>query len=516
MKSLLKYGIICYAFLSAPSSVASTSGIGLTFEEWIEEFRREAVEEGISAQTLDTAFQSLDLHPEVIKLDRKQPEFRRDFQSYLDNAINARRIKKARELLEKNKNLFKKLEQIYKVPANYLIAFWGMETNFGTVKGNFSTLGALATLAYDTRRPAFFRSELMHGVRLVQDGLPVEKLKGSWAGAMGNFQFMPSTLRTFGVDYDNNGQIDLWDSLPDAAASAANYLSSEGWNHSIGWGQEVVLPKKFDWSLIEQKKTLQEWLDAGITFADSNETETPLSTKAELFLPAGIRGPAFLTYSNFRVILKWNNSVLYAIAVGHLADRIVHRPAFSKKYAQSSSSFTLENAQEIQELLSKMNLYSSEIDGVLGRKSREAIRNFQSLYGLPADGYADASLLHFMRLVLKDGEKSKKLTFDEISELQKILTKGSYYIGPVDGKIGPATLKGIELYKKVYGISADSVSRTLLAKMRVQFARNLETGEVDPLVKEHIRQIEKERKAAAKRAKAKKKKNIREQGGKRT
>ncbi|MBR1778865.1 MAG: lytic murein transglycosylase [Alphaproteobacteria bacterium] len=494
MNLWLKYGVMCYAFLAASPLLAVTSGMGMTFEEWTEEFRREAVENGISAQSLDLAFQSLQLQPEVIVLDRKQPEFRRDFQSYLDNAINGKRIKKAQKLLEKHDGLFREIERKYGVPANYLLAFWGMETNFGMAKGNYPTLNVLATLAYDTRRSAFFRSELMQGVRLVQDGMPVKKMKGSWAGAVGNFQFMPSTLHHFGVDYDNDGQIDLWDSLPDALASAANYLASEGWKPAVGWGREVILPKKFNWELIEQKKTLKEWLDEGITFADSADKNEPLSTQAELFLPAGIHGPAFLTYSNFRVILKWNNSVLYAVAVGHLADRIVSRPAFSKKYFQRGPSFTLENAQEVQELLSKMDLYSADIDGVLGKKSREAVRKFQALYGLPADGYANASLLHFMRLVLSGGEKRNKLTFDEVAELQKILAKGSYYIGPIDGKLGPATLKGIELYKKVYGISSEAVNRSLLEKMRVQFARNLENGEIDPLVKENIRQMEEQRK----------------------
>lgn len=523
MNLWLKYGVMCCAFLSSSPLSAATGGMGLTFEEWVEEFRREAVENGISAQSLDTAFQSLQLRPEVISLDRKQPEFRRDFQSYMDSAINAQRIRKAKKLLEEHAALFKEIEKKYKVPAHYLLAFWGMETNFGASKGTHPTLNVLATLAYDTRRPFFFRSELMHGVRLVQDGMPVEKMQGSWAGAVGNFQFMPSTLRRFGVDYDNDGQIDLWDSLPDAAASAANYLSSEGWNPEVGWGREVVLPKKFDWEQIEQKKSLQEWLDAGISFADSSVASEPLTTQAELFLPAGVHGPAFLMYSNFRVILKWNNSVLYAIAVGHLADRILSRPAFSRKYYQSAPAFTLENAQEVQELLSKLGLYSSGIDGVLGRQSREAVRKFQALYGLPADGYANASLLHFMRLVLTGGEKRDKLTFEEVSEIQKILSKGSYYIGPVDGKLGPATVKGIELYKKVYGISSDVIDRALLEKMRVQFSRNLENGEIDPLVKENIRRTEEERKALEqkkksaktnKNHKAKKKKRIRKKNGK--
>ena len=493
-KKWLKYGVFCYAFLTSAPLFAATGGIGLTFDEWIEEFRREAVDDGISAQSLDMAFQSLQLYPEVIVSDRKQPEFRRDFQSYLDNAINIPRIKNARKLMEQHAALFKEIERKYKVPANYLLAFWGMETNFGATKGEYPTVSVLATLAYDTRRSGFFRSELKHCVRLIQDGLPPEKFSGSWAGAVGNFQFMPSTLRNFGVDYDNDGQIDLWNSLPDALASAANYLSAEGWNPKVGWGREVVLPKKFNWALIEQKKTIEEWLEEGISFADSSEIHEPLSTQAELFLPAGVHGPAFLTYSNFRVILKWNNSVLYAIAVGHLADRIVFRPSFSKKYFQKGPVFTLENAQEIQELLSKMGLYDSDIDGVLGRKSREAIRNFQTMYDLPADGYANASLLEFMRLVVNGGEKRDNLTFDETVELQKILAKGSYYIGPIDGKLGKATLDGVELYKKVYGLSSGAVNRALLEKMRVQFARNLENGELDPLVKEKLRRQEEEKK----------------------
>ena len=170
---------------------------------------------------------------------------------------------------------------------------------------------------------------------------------------------------------------------------------------------------------------------------------------------------------------------------------------------------------EVQELLSKMGLYSSDVDGVLGRKSREAVRAFQSMYGLPADGYANASLLHFMRLVLSGGEKRNELTFDEIRELQKILVKGSYYIGPIDGKLGAETLDGIELYKKVYGLSEGEVNRNLLEKMRVQFARNLENGEIDPLVKENLRKKEAERrKKAAQNKRLKKKKAVRKKTGK--
>lgn len=507
MKSWLKSCILGCAFLYAsPVYAEAASGVGLSFEEWIEEFRREAIENEISAQALDEGFVGIELQPYVISLDRRQPELRKDFQSYMDNAINNLRIKKARNLMETHVNLLKEVSEKYGVPAHYLIAFWGMETNFGTSKGNFPTIGALATLAYDTRRPVFFRSELMHAMKMIQAGVGKDKLKGSWAGAMGNFQFMPSTYRHFGVDYDDDGYVDLWESLPDAFASAANYLSSEGWNKNVDWGREVFLPKRFNWELIEKKKTLADWKKEGIIFPKNNPVTEPLTTEAELFLPAGIQGPAFLVYSNFRVILKWNNSVLYAIAVGHLADRIIEKPDFVKKYTQKGSSFTMEESMEVQELLKKMGLYNDSVDGVLGRRSREAVRRFQALYDLPADGYANPSLLHFMRLALVGGVEKNQLSFDEIREVQTILSKGQYYKGPIDGKLGKASKKGIELYKKVYGIRSENINRKLLEKMRVQFARDLENDDIDPLVKESIRQEEEQKKEALRLAQKNKKK----------
>lgn len=458
----------------------------LTFDEWYEEFRREAVDSGVSAQTLDIAFAEQKLIPSVITRDRKQPELRKDFQTYIDNAINVLRVRKAKRMLAENKALLDDIYKKYGVPPAYLVAFWAMETDFGNSKGDYPIIGALSTLAYDTRRPDFFRSELMHAVKMVQSGVLPDKMKGSWAGAFGNFQFMPSTYHAFAVDYDGDGIADLWNSLPDALASAANYLSTEGWDKSIGWGGEAFLPKRFDWNLIERQKALREWRELGVEFSTNG---TPLSTPAKLFLPAGIQGPAFLVYSNFDVILQWNNSVLYAIAIGHLADRIQGFPPFKKKYA-SGKTLTLEDSIEIQELLAKMKLYDGKTDGILGRKSREAVRKFQNLYDLPADGYAGPSLLHFMRLVLNGGAERKNLSFDEVRELQAILSKGSYYKGPVDGKMGKSTQKAIELYKKVYGLQDKEINRKLLTKMRLQAARGMENGEQDPAVKEFWKQEE--------------------------
>ena len=489
MSFWMKWCLVGCAVFSPVSAVAE-GGAGLSFDEWYEEFRREAVESGVSAQTLDKAFFDLKLLPAVISSDRKQPEFRKDFQSYIDNAINGLRVRKAVKLLQTHKKIFDEISLKYGVPAPYLAAFWGMETNFGTSLGRFSILNALATLAYDTRRPAFFRSELLKAVRMVQKGLPPSKMNGSWAGAMGNFQFMPSTYLEYGVDYDNDGCVDLWNSLPDALASAANYLSSIGWDDKLPWGREVFLPKKFDWTLIEQKRTLREWKKEGVVFPSQTSWDEPDTTPAELFLPAGIQGPAFLVYSNFRVTMQWNNSVLYAIAVGHLADRIQGKPEFIKKYREKQSSFSLEDATEVQKTLAELKLYDGEIDGVLGRRSREAIRRFQLMYDLPGDGYANPSLLHFMRLVVNGEVERDELTFDERVELQQILSKGQYYKGPLDGTLSETVRQGIELYKIVYGIRSDKVGRRLLAKMRAQYLRDMENGEIDPLVLEFRRREE--------------------------
>lgn len=503
-----------FFLLSMACSLSAHGAENMSFAEWYEEFRREAVDNGVSAQTLDIAFAEQQLIPSVITRDRKQPELRKDFQTYIDNAINVLRIRKARKMLADNEELLNAVYKEYGVPPAYLIAFWGMETDFGKRKGDYPVIGALSTLAYDTRRPDFFRSELMHAVKMVQSGVSPEKMKGSWAGAFGNFQFMPSTYHAFAVDRDGDGVPDLWNSLPDALASAANYLSSEGWNKAIGWGMEAFLPKRFDWNLIEQKRTLQEWLDAGVEFV--NFGKAPLSTPAKLFLPAGVQGPAFLVYSNFDVILQWNNSVLYAIAVGHLADRIQGLPPFKKKYA-AGKTFSMENSLEVQELLAKMDLYAGEADGILGRKSREAVRKFQSLYDLPADGYANPSLLHFMRLVLSGGAERRDLTFDEVRELQTILSKGSYYKGPIDGKLGKSTKRAVDLYKKVYGLQSTGINRKLLTKMRIQAARNLEIGETDPAVAEFWKKEEAEQKARRKKQRKikKLKKNVKVKNQKR-
>ena len=476
---------------------------GMSFDDWYEEFRRDAVEEGVRVSTLDAAFYDVKMLDSVISSDRKQPEFRKDLKTYLDNAINVRRVQQAKKALAQHREFLQKLYEKYGVTSNYLIAFWAMETDFGRTKGAYPVFSALATLSYDTRRSEFFRKELISALRLVEKGLSVDVMKGSWAGAMGNFQFMPTTYLAFGVDGDGDGKIDIFNSYADAMASAANYLAAEGWKRGQRWGREVRLPKNFNWSLIEREKTLKEWSDLGISFVTKPVgTTEPPTLKAKLILPEGIEGPAFLAYPNFYVIMRWNKSVLYALAIGHLADRMLDRPPFETLQDKTSEPFSLEDAAEVQRILASMNLYRGDIDGILGAKTRESVRAFQEKYDLPPDGYANAGLLTFMRLVSNKKNTADKLSFDEVVELQKILSKGRYYIGPLDGKLGESTKEGVNLFKRVYNIRSAEIDKRLLVKMRLHAGRNMENGEIEPVVREYHEKRERERRAAEARRKA--------------
>ncbi|MCQ2965203.1 MAG: lytic murein transglycosylase [Alphaproteobacteria bacterium] len=443
------------------------------YNDWNEEFRRTALRKSISIQTLDKTMFTRHILKSVISADKHQPEFRKDIQSYIDNSITNQRIKKAQFYKKKYHHILSKIEKEYGVQPEILIAFWAMETNFGNAKGDIPILDSLTTLAFDPRRSSFFGNELVSALKMIQSGVSENKMKGSWAGAFGNFQFMPSTYLNYAIDADFDGEKDLWESFPDAITSAANYLKSEGWKHSLPWGMEVFLPKKFNWNNVEQIKTIHEWIEEGIVIIDFNKN-IQQRMFAKLYLPTGIQGPAFLTFSNFDVILKWNNSINYAIAVGHLADRIQGGTSIRKKYEKKNVDLSSKEAFEIQRLLEKFSLYSDKCDGVLGKKSREAIRNFQQIYDLPTDGYATKALLEFMKIVSENNPLNIKLSKTDVKNLQKILKKGKYYTGKIDGTLGKNTKKAIEKFKKSYGISWPKFDRLLLIKIEMQSNRNLE------------------------------------------
>lgn len=308
-------------WVSAAALAAETP----SFEQWLTGVKSEALTKGISAKTLERAFAGVEPVARVVELDRKQPEFTLTLDQYLKNAISQRRIDLGRQKLEENAELLAKVYQKYGVPPNYLVAFWGIETDYGRFTGGNNVIAALSTLAYDGRRSAFFRSQLFDALKIIEDGnIEPENMKGSWAGAMGQAQFMPSTFRKYAVDFDGDGRIDLWSSKADVFASAAHYLSSVGWSDKQIWGREVQLPGEFDTNLfsLDIKKSLADWDAIGVRRL--NEDELPLvDIEASLVRPDDTEDArAFLVYDNFRTILDWNRSSRYAIAVGTLADAL--------------------------------------------------------------------------------------------------------------------------------------------------------------------------------------------------
>ena len=369
------------------------------FATWLEGLRTEAAGLGISQATLEASLSDLAPDPEVVALDRRQPEFSETFWAYLSRRVTPERIKLGRELLAKHCSLLERLKVQYGVQPQFLVAFWGLETNFGSFIGDKPVIRSLATLAYDARRSAFFHRELLNALRIIDGGhISAVAFNGSWAGATGQLQFMPSTFVEYAVDGDKDGRLDIWHSYPDMFASAANYLRSVGWRPKEIWGREVRLPPDFDLSLaqLEVEKPISEWQRLGARRA--NGTDLPSAhLVGSIVLPGGIQGPAFLVYQNFRSILVWNRSLLYALSVGHLSDQLIHLGPLQAKRPKKEHPLRRIEVKEMQGLLLSLGFNPGTPDGVIGSKTRAAIRAYQRKAKLPSDGYPTVVLLDGLR-----------------------------------------------------------------------------------------------------------------------
>ncbi len=295
------------------------------FSSWLQSLKQEALDKGISPRIVDGSLSNITPIARIIELDRKQPESTLSFARYKEKVITADRINTGRALFRKHRPELEKIAKNYGVPAQYIVALWGIETSYGNNTGGFGVIPALATLAYDGRRSSYFRGELISALQILDQGhIAPEDMKGSWAGAMGQNQFMPSSFKAYAVDGNGDGRRDIWTTLTDVFASTANYLRQSGWDDKQRWGREVSLPEKFPKNLagLDNKKPLSEWNSLGITLPDSQPLPVSEDVKASIVLPDGINGPAFLVYDNYRVIMKWNKSVYFATSVGLLADRI--------------------------------------------------------------------------------------------------------------------------------------------------------------------------------------------------
>jgi membrane-bound lytic murein transglycosylase B len=381
--------------LLAATALATPALAQGDFQACLQNIRADALQQGVPASVADRAFQGLTPDQKILDLDSRQPEFTQTFARYIGSAVSADRIAKGQQRLAQNRALLDAIQAEYGVPPQYIMAFWGMETNYGSFMGDFVVVRSVATLACMTKRQAFFSNETVQALRiLVLDQMTSPQMRGSWAGAMGNMQFMPSTFMKWGVDRDGNGRIDLWHSLPDSFASAANYLRGVGWKPPLPSSEEVFLPQGFplDQADSSVEKPVKAWAAMGVKKA-GGATLPNVDDPSSIVLPAGWRGPAFILYPNFKAVMNWNRSTLYALAIGILARQIAGGPGVMQAAPTDDEPLSRDTVVDLQMRLAKLGLYSDEVDGLLGPKTRSAVRLFQKQVGVPADGHATPDLV---------------------------------------------------------------------------------------------------------------------------
>ena len=380
-------------FAGLPTAGGQGSEAG--FQYWVQNFRPRALAAGISPQVFDSTMATAHFQPSLIALDRKQSEFTKPIWDYLDGAIGSRAAT-GRSKAAQYAGTLAAIESRFGVPREVVLAVWGMESNFGTGRGSTPIVPALATLAYDGRRGEFFAGELVAALRIIQSGdVDSAHMVGSWAGAMGHTQFMPSSFLGHAVDFNGDGRRDIWSDDPtDALASTASYLRQNGWRPGQPWVTEVALPPGFDFS--QSGKAVQksggQWAALGVR--SLNGTPVP---SGSILVPAGARGPAFLITDNFRAILKYNASDSYALAVSYLGEAIAGRSGIQESWPRGDRTLSNTEKAEIQRLLMARGFDTGGVDGKLGSQSTEAIRAFQRSRGVTPDGYADTRLLALLR-----------------------------------------------------------------------------------------------------------------------
>ena len=371
------------------------------FQRWVRDFRGVAAKNGISGTTFDRAFRGVDApDPEVLEKARYQPEFTAPVWDYFDNRVNENSVEVGRAMARKYSSVLSSIERRFGVDRHILLAIWSMESNYGEALKNDNVMRnvvrSLSTLAYaDKRRAKFARTQLIAALKILQTGdIDVGHLTGSWAGAMGHTQFIPTSYQAYAVDFDRNGRRDIWGSIPDALATAANLLARNGWQSGETWGYEVVLPggRKFPGGSM----SLSKWASIGVVRANGKPFPRP-SDKAELKVPDGREGPAFLMTKNFFVIKRYNNADKYAMAVGLLADQIAGYGGLVRDWNRPFTRLTFDETQELQKRLSVMGYYDGKIDGKIGEGSRGAIKAFQSRMGLTPDGHPSKEVLSNLR-----------------------------------------------------------------------------------------------------------------------
>ncbi|WP_336294449.1 lytic murein transglycosylase [Bartonella sp. CB169] len=380
---------------------ASFSHADNGFMLWIEEFKKTALANNISPSTFDMAFKTVNtIDPEVLKRATHQPEFVTPSWNYFDNRVHDIAVVEGQQQAKKWEKWLPQIEKYFSVNRNILLAIWSMESNYGKILANKSvmrdTIRSLATLAYaDTKRAKYARAQLIAAMKILQSGeIKRSQLTGSWAGALGHTQFIPSSYLAYAVDMDGDGKRDIWNSIPDALATAANLLHMNGWQSNLPWGIEVKLPQKEN--LPEGWYSFEQWKKLGVKYANGHPLPAS-SEQAILKYPDGSKGPVFLVTKNFFVLKRYNNADRYAFAVGLLANRIAGYPGLVQDWQRPSQPLTLQESKELQSRLTALGYYKGKVDGKIGTASRKAIKAFQLNHSLKANGYPTHAVLSILR-----------------------------------------------------------------------------------------------------------------------
>ncbi len=374
------------------SALAECRNTG-NFQQWLKGFKQQAIASGIPSALVNDALGTVSFDPSVIKRDRSQQVFAQTFLEFAGKKVNNYRLSNGKKRLRRHADLFQRIEQQFGVAPPVLAAYWALETDFGAVTGSYPTLRALATLAYDCRRPALFSRELLHALRIIQRGdMQAAEMQGAWAGELGQLQFLPMGYDLHAVDYDGDGRRDLIRSKADALASAANLLRHYGWQAGQPWLLEVRVPKQMNWGLARMgnRLPLTRWSQEGVT--EINGRPLKPGGVAALILPMGRNGPAFLAFPNFEVMLKWNESTVYSTTAAYLATRFAGAGPVRSGNAPVQK-LSIAQVKQLQSKLQRRGLRITKIDGIIGPETRAAVRAIQEQLRLPADGYPDMNLL---------------------------------------------------------------------------------------------------------------------------
>ncbi|WP_288940020.1 lytic murein transglycosylase [Roseovarius pacificus] len=377
------------------TSVQQVSTSNAAFDRWIGGFRGRALNQGINARVFDAAFRGAQYRPDVVHKDRNQSEFKSEIWDYLDNAASPVRIENGQKALRRHRRALNRIEAHYGVEKQVVAAVWGMESTYGERRGDIPLIDALATLSYDGRRGAFFEKQLIAALKILQSGdVTPRNMKGSWAGAMGHTQFIPTSYLAYAVDFTGDGKRDIWSDDPtDALASTAAYLKRFGWRKGMPWGVEVRVPRGASFG--NTKRMPSDWATRGVTGTDGRPVRDYGS--ARILQPAGPQGASFMVFANFDVIKRYNNSDAYALGVGHLSDRLIGGPPIQASWPRGYDPLSFEDRKEMQRLLRRKGYDLEKIDGIAGPNTVNAIRAFQRSIGVAADGHPSQTLLRHLR-----------------------------------------------------------------------------------------------------------------------